>query len=117
MVADSAVCHRCDTCRRSPGAAVAREPPGAVRTAAVARSPAAPHLVGHQNQRPIIAATDGIMNERTINVSNNRPSAMVVHLPITLSGLIANVAIVAANTRPADVTTAPVPAIDRMIRS
>ncbi len=35
--------------------------------------------------------------------------------PMTRSGLIANVAMVAANTRPADVTTAPVPAIERII--
>ena len=35
--------------------------------------------------------------------------------PITRSGLIANVAMVAAKTRPAEVTTAPVPAIDRMM--
>ncbi|CNJ53024.1 Uncharacterised protein [Mycobacterium tuberculosis] len=56
------------------------------------------------------------MNDRTINVSNNKPKAMVVPTcPITRSGLIANVAIVAANTNPAEVTTAPVPAIDRMM--
>jgi hypothetical protein len=34
--------------------------------------------VGHQNQRPISAATEGIMNDRTINVSNSRPRAIVV---------------------------------------
>ena len=33
---------------------------------------------GHQNQRPSSAAIDGVMNERTIRVSNSRPSAIVV---------------------------------------
>lgn len=33
---------------------------------------------GHQNQRPSSAAIAGVMNERTIRVSNSRPNAMVV---------------------------------------
>ena len=33
---------------------------------------------GHQNQRPISAAIDGVMNDRTISVSNSSPSAMVL---------------------------------------
>jgi hypothetical protein len=33
---------------------------------------------GHQNQRPRRAAIDGVMNERTISVSNSKPSPMVV---------------------------------------
>jgi hypothetical protein len=33
---------------------------------------------GHQNQRPRSAATDGVMKERTISVSNNSPRPMVV---------------------------------------
>ena len=33
---------------------------------------------GHQNQRPRSAAIDGVMNERTISVSNSRPSPIVV---------------------------------------
>ena len=62
------------------------------------------------------AAMDGVMNERTINVSNSRPNPMVVPTcPITIKGLNTKDAMVAANTRPADVTTAPVPAIERMI--
>jgi hypothetical protein len=45
------------------------------------------------------------MNDRTINVSNNRPRAMVVPTcPMTLRGLNAKVAMVAANTSPAEVT-------------
>ncbi len=56
------------------------------------------------------------MNDRTIRVSNNRPSAMVVpSWPMMRSSLNANDAIVKANTRPADVTTDPVPAIARMM--
>src|ERR1700687_535933 len=35
-------------------------------------------LCGHQNQRPRSAAMDGVMNERTTSVSNNRPRPMVV---------------------------------------
>jgi NADP-dependent 3-hydroxy acid dehydrogenase YdfG len=35
-------------------------------------------LSGHQNQRPSSAAIDGVMNERTISVSNSRPRAIVV---------------------------------------
>ena len=33
---------------------------------------------GHQNQRPSRVAMDGVMNERTISVSNSRPRPMVV---------------------------------------
>jgi protein Tex len=33
---------------------------------------------GHQNHRPRIAAMDGVMNDRTISVSNSRPRAIVV---------------------------------------
>ena len=33
---------------------------------------------GHQNHRPSKVAIDGVMNERTISVSNSRPSAIVV---------------------------------------
>src|ERR1700744_873410 len=32
---------------------------------------------GHQNQRPSIAAMDGVMNARTTSVSNNKPIAIV----------------------------------------
>jgi hypothetical protein len=35
-------------------------------------------LIGHQNQRPSRAAMEGVMNERTTNVSNIRPGPMVV---------------------------------------
>ncbi|COW49460.1 Uncharacterised protein [Mycobacterium tuberculosis] len=59
---------------------------------------------------------DGVMNDRTTRVSKSRPSPMVVPTcPITRSSLTAMDAMVNANTRPADVTTAPVPAIARMI--
>lgn len=33
---------------------------------------------GHQNQRPSSAAIDGVISERTINVSNSRPRPIVV---------------------------------------
>jgi len=32
---------------------------------------------GHQNHRPIIAAIDGVMNDRITNVSNNKPRPIV----------------------------------------
>src|SRR5947209_4807167 len=35
-------------------------------------------LIGHQNQRPSSAAMEGVMNERTTNVSNSRPKPIVV---------------------------------------
>ncbi len=71
---------------------------------------------GHQNQRPSSAAIAGVMNERTIRVSNSRPNAMVVPTcPTVRSSLIAMELRVNAKTSPADVTTAPVPAIARMI--
>ena len=73
-------------------------------------------ICGHQNQRPMRAAMDGVMNDRITRVSNNRPSAMVLPTwPATRRSLTSIDAIVKANTRPADVTTAPVPAIDRMM--
>ena len=56
------------------------------------------------------------MNERTTRVSNNRPSAIVLPTwPATIRSLTIIEAIVKANTRPAEVTTAPVPAIERMM--
>jgi hypothetical protein len=33
---------------------------------------------GHQNHRPMSAAIDGVMNERMISVSNNKPRPIVV---------------------------------------
>jgi hypothetical protein len=58
----------------------------------------------------------GVMNERTIKVSKSRPSPMVVPTwAMTRRSLIANDIIVKANTRPAEVTTLPVPPIDRMM--
>lgn len=33
---------------------------------------------GHQNQRPSSAATEGVMNARTTNVSNKSPKPIVV---------------------------------------
>ena len=57
------------------------------------------------------------MNDRTIKVSKSRPNAIVVPTwAITFSGLKANVAIVAAKTRPAEVTTEPEPATARICR-
>ncbi len=56
------------------------------------------------------------MNDRTISVSNIRPSAIVVPIwPSTFRSLMMNDAIVNANTRPAAVTTEPLPAIERMM--
>src|SRR3954469_20175873 len=73
-------------------------------------------ICGHQNHLPMAAAIAGVMKDRTTRVSNRSPSAMVVPTwPITFRSLNANVAMVAAKTSPADVTTEPVPAIDRMI--
>lgn len=70
---------------------------------------------GHQNHRPIRAAIDGVMNDRTIRVSNSSPSPIVVPIwPSTRRLLKANEPIVAANTSPAAVTTALV-AIARMM--
>ena len=55
---------------------------------------------------------DGVINDRTISVSNSRPSAIVVPIwPSTRRSLKMNDAIVNANTRPAAVTTEPLPAI------
>lgn len=57
---------------------------------------------GHQNQRPSSAAIDGVIKERTINVSNSRPRPMVIPIwPIIIRSLTAMDAIVKANTRPA----------------
>ena len=73
-------------------------------------------ICGHQNQGPIIAAIDGVMNERITSVSNSKPRPIVVPTcPATTRSLTIIVIMVNANTSPADVTTAPVPAIDRMI--
>ena len=59
---------------------------------------------------------DGVMNDRTISVSNSRPSAIVVPIwPSTSRSLKMNDAMVNANTSPAAVTTEPLPAIDRMM--
>jgi antitoxin VapB len=69
-----------------------------------------------QNHRPSSAAMDGVMNDRTISVSNSRPSAIVVPIwPSTRRSLKMNDAMVKANSRPAAVTTDPLPAIDRMM--
>ena len=71
---------------------------------------------GHQNQRPSSAAIDGVMNERTIRVSNSRPSAIVVPTwAMARRSLNAKAAMVAANTRPAEVTTEPEPTMARMM--
>src|SRR3954452_2052619 len=73
-------------------------------------------ICGHQNHGPIIAAIDGVMNDRITSVSKSRPSPIVVPTcPATTRSLTIIVIMVNANTRPADVTTAPVPAIDRMM--
>jgi hypothetical protein len=73
-------------------------------------------LIGHQNQRPSSAAMDGVMNERTTNVSNNRPRPIVVPTwPMMRRSLTTIEAMVNANTRPADVTTLPVLPIARMM--
>ena len=56
------------------------------------------------------------MNERTTKVSNSKPRPMVVPTwPIIRKSLTTIEAIVKANTRPAFVTTLPVPPIARMI--
>ena len=71
---------------------------------------------GHQNHRPSMVAMDGISSERTISVSSRSPIAMVEPIcATTVSSLPSIAAMVNANTRPADVTTPPVPAMDRMI--
>src|ERR1700743_1746516 len=70
---------------------------------------------GHQNQRPRSVATEGVMNERTISVSNSSPRPMVVPIwPSTWNPLNTNAHMVPAKTRPAEVTTEPDPAIARM---
>jgi hypothetical protein len=62
------------------------------------------------------AAMDGVMNDRTIRVSNSKPSAIVVPIwPSTIRSLNMNDAMVKANTSPAAVTTEPLPAIARMM--
>ena len=56
------------------------------------------------------------MSERTTSVSNNRPRPMV--LPTcasTVNSLTAKDIMVKANTRPAEVTTDPLPPIARMM--
>ena len=59
---------------------------------------------------------DGVMNDRTISVSNSRPRAIVVPIwPSTRRSLRMNYAMVKANTSPAAATTEPLPAIDRMM--
>jgi hypothetical protein len=35
-------------------------------------------LCGHQNHRPMSAAIEGVMNDRMISVSNNKPRPIVV---------------------------------------
>ena len=73
-------------------------------------------ICGHQNQRPSSAAIDGVMNERTTSVSNSRPKAIVVPTwPMISKSLAAIAAMVNANTRPALVTTLPVPPMARMM--
>ena len=71
---------------------------------------------GHQNQRPSSAAMDGVMKDLITRVSNNRPMAIVEPTCArTLSSPKTMVAMVSANTRPADVTTEPVPPMERMM--
>lgn len=73
---------------------------------------------GHQNQRPSTVAAAGIMNERTIRVSNNNPIMIVVPIwPTTRGSLVTMVPIVNANTSPAVVTTRPVLPMDRIARA
>ena len=56
------------------------------------------------------------MNDRTIRVSKSSPSAMVLPTCAMLSrSPNMNDAMVAAKTRPADVTTEPEPAMARMM--
>ena len=58
---------------------------------------------------------DGVINDRTINVSKSRPKPMVVPIwPRARRSLNMNEDMVNANTRPAVVTT-PVPAMARMM--
>ena len=62
-----------------------------------------------------MVASDGMNSVRTTRVSSSRPMQTVEpNWPNTVKSLPSIAAIVKANTRPADVTTAPVPAIDRM---
>jgi hypothetical protein len=73
-------------------------------------------LIGHQNQRPSSAAMDGVMNERTTSVSNSRPGPIVVPTwPMIRRSLTTMEPMVNANSRPADVTTLPVPPMARMM--
>jgi hypothetical protein len=59
---------------------------------------------------------DGVMNDRTIRVSNIRPRAIVVPIwPSTRRSLKMNDVMVKANTSPAAVTTEPLPAMERMM--
>lgn len=65
---------------------------------------------GHQNHRPSSPARDGVINERTMSVSNNRPRPMVLPAcPIELKSLATMDIMVNAKTSPAEVTTPPVP--------
>jgi hypothetical protein len=71
---------------------------------------------GHQNQRPSIVAMVGSMNERTTRVSKRSPRPIVVPIwPMIRRSLMANDIMVKANTKPAEVTTLPVPASERMM--
>ena len=57
---------------------------------------------GHQNQRPSAAAMEGVMNDRTINVSTSRPNPMVApSCPTTRRSLMSIDAMVKAKTMPA----------------
>ena len=72
-------------------------------------------LSGHQNQRPSSAAIDGVMKERTINVSKIRPTPIVVPIWASTSrSPKTKPHMVKAKTRPAAVTTEPVPAMVRI---
>jgi len=71
---------------------------------------------GHQNHLPSSAAMDGVISDRTISVSKSRPRPMVVPTwPMTVSSLTDSFIIGERETSPADVTTDPVPPIDRMM--
>jgi hypothetical protein len=71
---------------------------------------------GHQNQRPSSAAIDGVMNALITKVSNNRPNPIVVPTWATTTMALTDIDImVNANTRPAAVTTDPLPPMARMI--
>src|SRR5262249_19772239 len=60
---------------------------------------------GHQNQRPISAAIDGVMKERTTSVSNSRPRPMVLPTWARITkALRLNESMVNAKTSPAEVT-------------